>query len=732
MRISCLTLLAGLVLLAPRVATAQDVSAPEVPAAGARARSGKAKSPPSAAAPASAITLDAVVVKGRVERLYRIEDSTTGTRTDTPTKDVPQAIQVIPQQLIEDQAAMEITDLYRNLSGVSFFSYSGVTMRGFRQDNVLFDGLRGDPYAGFSVPRLFSVNEVQVLKGSTGALYGDGDPGGIINYTSKKPSATQQNLLKLRVGNDDFHSASVESSGPIGESGRLRYRIGGHADGEHSFRWNTERDTRVGEAAIALEIGDTGTWLLQLTDIDQQLPGNRLRGVPVDDAGHFLTDIGWNVNEPTDYLDHHAQAVFSRFTVSPADVVKVTAAIRWFRNTEAQQYHESRGLRADGRSVNREFRDQQRWNRGLSTDANAVWRFDTGPVAHTLLTGAEHYWQLSDLDSRTAVGTERGGTVPAIDLLDPAYGRTSAADYGLDGVPMSHSSTDARNTGVYLQDQMRIGERWGVLAGLRWERFDRDNRVNHTGIAADDITWRAGAHYALRPDTNLYASMATGFRPQSIGSYSPLVGGPFAPQRSRSWEIGTKSRFRDGAINLDTAIYRIERSNLLQDTGEDPGNDGEDDLAALGLVRSQGVEADLVADLTPNWVLQLSYSYNDAEIVSGLSSTAGNTAGANSRRFANAPRHKVGAWTRYQFPAIHSAIGFGADHMGERISLDGQTVRPYTLFDLSWQTELGPVLLQANIKNLFDTEYAASGFVKRNGHFPGEPRRLYLEMRYRF
>lgn len=677
-------------------------------------------------------TLDSVVVKGRVERLYRIEDTTTGTRTDTPTKDVPQAIQVIPQQLIDDQAAMEITDLYRNLSGVSFFSYSGVTMRGFRQDNVLFDGLRGDPYAGFSVPRLFSVNEVQVLKGSTGAMYGDGDPGGIINYTSKKPTATQQNVAKLRVGNSDFFSASLESSGPIGHAGRLRYRVGGHVDGEHGFRWNTERDTRVGEAALQMDVGETGTWLVQFTDIDQKLPGNRLRGVPVDDAGNFLTDIGWNVNEPTDYLKHHAQAVFSRFSVEPADFVKFSAAARWFRNTEEQQYHESRGLRADGRSMNREFRDQQRWNRGLSTDANAIWRFNTGVVSHKLLTGAEYYWQVSELDSRTAVGTERRGPVPAIDLFDPVYGLTSAADYGLALLPMSHSSTYARNTGIYLQDQMQLDERWGVLAGLRWERFDRDNRVNGTGIDADDITWRTGVHYAVREDTNLYASMATGFRPQSIGSYSPLRGGPFAPQRSRSWELGTKSRFRDGAINLDTAVYRIERSNLLQDTGLDPGNDGEDDLAALGLVRSQGFEVDFVADLTRNWVVQLSYSYNDTEVLSGLWSTAGNTAGANSRRFANAPRHKAGAWTRYQFPSIKSAIGLGADYMGERISLDGQIVQPYTVFDLSWQSQLGPVQLQANVKNLFDKEYAASGFVARNGHFPGEPRRVFLEMRYRF
>ncbi len=121
--------------------------------------------------------LDGVDVIGRAQTLYKSEDAAVATRTDTPLALVPQSVQVLPRELIDDQAARQITDLYRSISGISFFSYAGVTLRGFRQENVLYDGLRGDPYAGFSVPQLFNIERVEVLKGPAGALYGGGEPG---------------------------------------------------------------------------------------------------------------------------------------------------------------------------------------------------------------------------------------------------------------------------------------------------------------------------------------------------------------------------------------------------------------------------------------------------------------------------------------------------------------------------------------------------------------------------
>lgn len=677
--------------------------------------------------------LDSVQVVGRAQRLYQTPTSSVATRTDTPLELVPQSVQVINRDLIDDQAARQVTDLYRNVSGISFFSYAGVVLRGFRQENVLYDGLRGDPYAGFSVPQLFNIERVEVLKGPAGAAYGSGDPGGVINYATKKPTSTPRRQLRLEVGNDDYRAGSLEASGPLGDEGRLRYRMGAYVDHETPFRFNTGQDSRIFDVGIAHDIGETGELLLQYTDLIQELDGNRLRGVPASDAGVFLTDRRWNSNEPTDFLNLDASIALARYTASPTAHVDVDLAVRWFENAERQQYHESRGIAADGRTVNREFRDQARDVEGLTAAGHATLRFATGAAEHTLLVGGDAFQLDSYFIGRTANGVERRGPVPGLDLFDPVYGRTGANDYGLDRLPFrAPTQTRSRQDGLYVQDQIALGERWHALAGLRWDRFEDENRINGSRLEGDDLTWRLGATFEATDSVNMYASAATGFQPQSAGSQDPLAGGPFEPERSRQWELGAKSRLGEGRVTLNGAIYRIERSNVVQATGLDAGNDGVDDLAALGLVRSDGFELDLLADLTPQWVMNVAYGYNDARVVQGDPAAAGNTAGAGSDRFANAPRHKLGLWTRYDLPAIHSAVAFGADHVGERVSLDGQAVKAYTIFDASWQTRWRDWTFQANVKNLFDKVYAASGFIKRTGHFPGEPRRIYLQARYAF
>ena len=89
-------------------------------------------------------------------------------------------------------------------------------------------------------------------------------------------------------------------------------------------------------------------------------------------------------------------------------------------------------------------------------------------------------------------------------------------------------------------------------------------------------------------------------------------------------------------------------------------------------------------------------------------------------------------WTRYELPNLNSSFAVGFDYIDERLSLDGQKVKSYTTWDASWQTKIDNIEVQLNLKNIFDKEYATSGFNKRNGHFPGEPRSILLQVSYSF
>ena len=115
--------------------------------------------------------IEIIEVQGRAQQFYLDSNTRVGTKTDANILDIPMSAQVITKQLIIDQAARDITDIYRSIA-VSEFSYSGVTFRGFRDsDSVFYDGVRGDPFSGFSVPQVFNVERIEILKGPSAVRY---------------------------------------------------------------------------------------------------------------------------------------------------------------------------------------------------------------------------------------------------------------------------------------------------------------------------------------------------------------------------------------------------------------------------------------------------------------------------------------------------------------------------------------------------------------------------------
>ena len=418
-----------------------------------------------------------------------------------------------------------------------------------------------------------------------------------------------------------------------------------------------------------------------------------------------------------------------------SDEISVNLAARYFEYDEKQNYHEARGLLdTDGDGAfdtsQREFRDQVRGTDGLSFGGNLIAKAELLGMEHTVLMGADWAREEARSRARTARQQPAGGPVPNISLFDPVYGLTSAADYGLEAIPFRLTESRATRYGIYVQDQIAIGEQFILLGGLRRDWFEDENRLTGDGFSDSDMTMRFGAIFKPREDVSIYASWSDTFEPQGIGDQEAEAGGPFAPVTGDQIEGGAKAALLDGRIQAAAAVYRIKRQNILQVDPSLPPVNGRDQLAPIGEVTSKGFEFDLAADVTPDWVLTFNYGYNDTKItgtVPGQSIT-----NAVGDRFANAPRHKLGFWTRYQVAAIDTAFALGGEHVSERISIEGQRVKPYTVFDASIIKDFGFVEAMLRIENIFDKTYAASGFIERTGHFPGEPRTVFLELRKRF
>jgi len=682
-----------------------------------------------AAESSAALLMDAVIVTARAARLYRAEEVRVGKLPGDPL-DTPLSVSVITAELIRDQGARDAQDLYRNVSGVTLFSYAGVTARGFRQEEIFYDGLRGDPYAGFSVPQLFNIEQVEFLKGPAGMLYGPGAPGGLFNYVTKTPTRDRRANVAVMFGQGQRMGGQAEMSGPINSG--LSGRAGVFLEERDTARFNADSDIQILEGALSFDF-DRGRVIGQATKYGQDLGANRLRGVPTDNAGNFLADRRWNHNEPNDFLRLESAVLQLRGELQPADGLTIDAGWRWNDGTETQQYHEPRSLvDADGDGVfdliTREFRDQYRAQTTQSFGANAVWSNTLLGLDNRVLFGVDYFSADALFDGRLLRGlsTARAGLPGPLSLRNPVYGLSDSATYSLPAFTQTLSS--GARTGIYLLDELAIG-RLLLTAGVRHDSFE--DVSGPRSFSDEDLSYRAGAVWKARDDVSLFAQYATSFEPQGLTQQDPRAGGPFDPTAGVNLEVGIKTALGDGRVQGSASVYRIVRENVLQaDPRGDVAADGLNDLVAFGEVTSEGAELDLAIDLTPDWVATVAYAYNDTRVTrdngrGGFSNSVG-------ARFANAPRDTLGFWTRYQLPTLGLAFALGGDYVSERISLSNQRVQPYTVFDASVTYTRRPLEWLLKIDNLFDRTYAASGFIDRTGHFPGEPRSAFVEARYRF
>ncbi len=377
--------------------------------------------------PAAPTLLQEVTVTGRLGDY--IDSNARASRTSAALIDVPQAIAVLPAQLIDDIGALDTKDLYKHISGVSDSPYSSTIVRGFTQREVLVNGVRGNPYgslegdvniSGFSTSqfRLTNIERVEVLKGPSSVLYGSGEPGGIINYVTKKPR--EQFDAHLTVGTGDYHQGlgEAEVTGPVNAARTLLYRGAVYFEDRDSFRVNANTRNVHAAGAFTWKPLPRSAFGVEYEYIDQTNAAHRLRGVPVNAAGDLLADYRWTATEPGDFTDLNAHVVQLTFNQGLPAGRALDSTFRYLTYDRRENYHEPRGI--TGGVMQREFRDQLRtnddwsWSIGLSTPINL------GRAGrHDLAVGGDVLHQDHLFHFATARQQNAGGPVPPLALVDP-------------------------------------------------------------------------------------------------------------------------------------------------------------------------------------------------------------------------------------------------------------------------------------------------------------------------
>jgi iron complex outermembrane receptor protein len=630
---------------------------------------------------------------------YAAQRSATATKTDTPLSETPQSVSVVGSQQIRETGSLSLNSVLNYTAGVNSAPYTtstrldgGVGRSGAELETYL-DGL--DTEIGYWARSVrmepYSLERVEVLRGPASTQVGQSSTGGIVNAVSKDPQAEALREVGVQVGSFGLRQLQTDLTGPLSADGRWLYRL--VAVGRES---DTQVDMTPDDRRF---IAPSLTWKpTSSTDWTFRLRHQRDRAGADSGAFPWVGTVLPNPNgripvrlfpaEPNaDFFNADSTSAGWTFEHRFNDRWKVRQNIR---TTRTHVHYGAIDLRpSDDPEVSPYLDDAQRvldrdayyWDirsRTFAADQNVQGSFQTGPIQHRVLAGVDllryTYRQLSAYDSSDAPGS----LLRPLDVYAPSY------DYSY--VPPAYdgySRTRISQTGVYLQDQLRM-QQWTVVAGIRHDRA-RSAQLGevdwNTPVQNDRATTkRLGLLHSLAGGWVPYLSYAESFQPQG----ATAAGQALAPLRGKQFEAGLRYAPEGGRYRAHAAVYDLREVNrVVQLSGLD--------FTQTGKVRSRGFELELVGRLTRALSVNASYNYTDAD--AELSGT---------------PRHRAAIWgvQRFQLAGQHGfSAGAGVRYNAAYKDHVAPVTPSFTLFDamLAWETTQWRLAL--NVSNLADKEY---------------------------
>ncbi|MCD9033314.1 TonB-dependent siderophore receptor [Luteimonas sp. Y-2-2-4F] len=639
-----------------------------------------------------AVELDAITVYGRA--LGRVPGET-ATRTGAPLLETPFAVNIVPRELLDLRNVTDIGAAVETVGGVQrTIGFSGnqrFRIRGFQAVSTLRDGMR----LSASQPEidLQGVDSIEVLKGPASALYGRFEPGGVINFVSKRPQEAFASEAALTVGGHDYARAGWDVTGPLDDGGAWLGRLNLAHEDAGSFRDLVDNRQTFVSPALEWRPDAATRLLLRLEYLRRDAAFDRGLG---NDPRFLDVPPSRNYGEPFHRIAKRQQAAAIEFERRLSADWRLRVAGFWSDVDVPEEAFFNYGFPAlDGDTVQRNFVGYRETQKDLTLQAELHGRLDTGPVRHQLLAGVEHgHDRLAYLDGRIAYGQP-------IDFHDPRP--SGRPDQWLD---TGDSRYEYETTALYLQDEMALG-RWRLLLGGRAERTD--TLSFYTGGIDPAITRRdspvsprAGLSFLATPDLSFYASWARSFRNEADAGLLEQGITP-KPTRGDQLELGIKSILLDGRAEATLAWFDLRKTdavvadpvdwNLVLQTGE---------------LQSKGVEAELSMRPVDAWTLVASYARIDATIREDSDPfLVGN-------RLPGVPRTQASLWTSWGFDGALRGltVGGGVFHASRQAATtsNGFDLPGYTRVDLNARYAFaGDWSLLLNLDNATDTRHFITG-----------------------
>lgn len=670
-------------------------------------------------------------------------------KTGTPLAQLPGTVQIIPRETLNEQAATTLKDAISNASGInvggqdSLGYFDHFLIRGLNAQ-VFNDGFSdGDQLGGLS-HSLNGVRRVEILAGPGSALFGSGPPGGTINVVHYDPSPVFHWGSSLEAGSFGTVTNSNYVTGPTSIDG-LNYRIDSTVSRADGFRDLASRDYEI-RPEFTWHTGDhTLNFSLDVRHIEQTPDSYGL----IYAGGQPITGVASSAKYSTPFSFAHQDYI--RPTISDKwDVTDFLTINNRFsytqRDIDAMRNNDSMsatGTHIVGNTlVGRQFRSQDDSDQFFDYQFEPVWKFNTGSVHHTLLTGFEYQHQILDTQRVTA-------DLPNIaNIFNPTPAELAPGSLSFQ-CDAKHSCDNDHLVGnfygLYATDQIDLTSQWKLRLGVRQDWFDTEldplitvptsatnpapSRFTSTGVpiiagvplTRDDtpVSWSVGTLYEIYPGISPYVGVSksylTNFNSENTQN------GIGAPESALQYEAGIKFSLLNDKVVLNTAAFNVSRDNvatLISAT----------DTIVFDSQLTNGVEASLDAKITDQWHLLANATFQNAVVTAAPQAitTVGN-------RPQGVPQTMANLWSTYKF-AIGGIQGFqvgaGLNYRDRTWSdtTNVNSVPGYVIGNamIGWDNANWGVAL--NVKNFTNERYfvAANG----TGGFVGEGLGAFVTVKY--
>ncbi len=693
--------------------------------------------PPPAKVDEPATTLPTVSVKAKPESAtgpvpgYVAKRSATATKTDTPLIETPQSISVITANRIDAIGATTLREAMGYTPGVNISPWGSdprydnwIFLRGFDAYKPGFnlDGLplrNNDTWGVFQTDN-YGAERVEVLRGPASVLYGQGGPGGTVNVVSKRPSADAQREIRLQVSDPERRQVAGDFSGPLSEDGNVLYRLTGLLREGETNGGFTPDDRLYLAPALTWNISPDTT----LTVLPHLLRFNTGTPSAVPEVGSLLPSPSGSIprsiftGEPGfDRFEQEQWALGYQLEHRLNDDWTLRQNLRYAHlDLDYRQVWPGAFVTGSTSVISRMVYTSREDVGSFTVDNQAQTRFNTGRSQHTLLLGLDHQRTNFDVVASFAAGA------PNLDLFAPVYGTGSIPAT----TPFNDSDVVLKQTGLYVQDQIKFGNRWSATLGSRYDSastdtVDRANGGLQSSQTDHEVSNRAGLVYLHPNGWAPYAGYSESFSPSS--SIDPDTGKPFAPETGRQFEVGVRYQPPNRNDSHTLAVFDLRRRNYLTtDTSVTPRRQRQ-----TGEIQVRGLELESSLRPLPQANITASYTWTPRAEVTSSSNPA-----ELGKQLNPVPRHQAGLWGDYRFAGgIKAGLGlrYSGSHRGY-----GETASvplpSYTLADALVETDAGAWNLALNVRNLADKVYLTS--CSSGACYFGDERRVTATATYRW